>query len=142
MTDSDPDNSVDLSLCYDRRNRRAPRAETNPDKRCKIVDGWPKPKQTTADMYSEDGQPIQELCPWRALEQQATPQAPKCGRCGLYHQAGRCRADGAECCQCGRGDTLLGCADQPAPTKIDGLAGRPRKRWTTGSPSLERVSRR
>jgi hypothetical protein len=41
MTHSDFDGSLDSSLCYDLRGRRVPREETNPDRRCKIVVGWP-----------------------------------------------------------------------------------------------------
>jgi hypothetical protein len=67
MTDSDLDNSVDSSLCCNLRGRRAPRAETNPDRRCKIVEGWPRSKPSGAAMYSEDGQAKRELYPTQAL---------------------------------------------------------------------------
>ena len=40
--------------------------------------------------------------PARAPGNQQTPQAKPCGRCGLSHAEGKCRADGAECRQCGR----------------------------------------
>ena len=40
--------------------------------------------------------------PGGQTEQQVTSQATPCGRCGNVHATGKCRADGAECRQCGR----------------------------------------
>jgi hypothetical protein len=69
MADSDLNGSVDSSLCYNLRGRRAARAETNPDRRCKVVEGWPKSKQPRSNMYSEDGQAKREIYPTQALQQ-------------------------------------------------------------------------
>ena len=34
--------------------------------------------------------------------QQPSTSGPPCGRCGLHHTVGKCRADGQQCRQCGR----------------------------------------